>query len=68
MRLSRLVTKERIREVLEETLDNLDPMDVRAEDAMLDSMTDDMYELMSELDTMDDLGIQTVPDEEGTDA
>lgn len=63
MRLSRLVTKERIREALEEALDN--DYEV-SEESMLSLMTDGIYELMSELDTMDDLGIQTVPEEEGT--
>ena len=67
MRLSRLVTKERIREALEESLDNaygLGGLD--SEEDMLNDMTDGIYELMSELDTVDDLGIQTVTEEEGT--
>jgi len=52
MRLSRLVTKERISETLEDILES---HDIFAQ-AALTALTDGMYELLSELDTEDDLG------------
>lgn len=60
VRVSRMVTKERLRETIEEALDNAPDMDSTAWQKALqsdvDTVTDAVWSLLGELDSEDDFG------------
>lgn len=55
MRLSRLLTKERITEVIEEALDTIDAELGSVNEVSI--LTDAVYELVTELDSEEDFGV-----------
>ena len=67
MRVSRLVTKERLRETIDEALDSIDTLDGSASNDV-DIVTDAVWSLLGELDSVDDFGAAAQEDEEAEDA
>ena len=64
MRISRLVTKERLRETIEEALENMDVALIDVGKDSEDIITDAVWSLLGELDSEDDFGVALAEEDE----